>query len=63
MYACENSKIVSLASSIMINIIVLSFRLSPRFRFPIKLTFYIAFDQHQLIVVYLNLLLSFYSNY
>ena len=56
--SCEKSKMVSFASSIMKNIVAPA----ARSRFPVKLIFCIL-DQHQMLVVLLNLLLSFYGNY
>ena len=56
---CEKSRMVSFASSIMKNIV------APvaGSRFPVKLFFCIAFVSSQVLIVYLNLMLSFYSNY
>ena len=56
---CDKCKMVSFTSSIMKNF----FAPAPLSRFPIKLICCIPLDQHQGFVVYLNLLLSFYSNY
>ena len=50
----EKSKMVSFASSITKNINLLLLPL----RFPVELV--MLLDQHQVLVVYLNLLLSFY---
>ena len=47
----------------MKSIVVMSFITLPRFRFTVALIFYIAFGSNQVVVVYLNLLLSLYSNY
>ena len=47
----------------MKSIVVMSFITLPRFRFTVTLIFFIAFGSNQVVVVYLNLLLSFYSNY
>ena len=57
----------SFASSIMKNIFVLAFKISPAAfcplsRFPVKLICCIALDQRQVFVGCLNLL-SFYSTY
>ena len=54
----EKSKIVSIASSVIKNVTVLSFTSSTRFRFPVELICCIAY-----LLIYLYLLLSFYSIY
>ena len=51
----EKSK---MASSIMKNIVAPPLR----FKFPVKLICCIALDQHEALVVYLNLLLSSYND-
>ena len=54
----EKSKIVSIASSVIKNVTVLSFTSSTGFRFPVELICCIAY-----LLIYLYLLLSFYSIY
>ena len=41
---CEKSNMASFASPVMKNIIVLLFKFSPRFRFPVKLICFIGFQ-------------------
>ena len=51
-FLVNDLKLVSLASSKMKNVFAFLFQ----FRFLVKLICYIAFDQHLVLVVYLNLL-------
>ena len=61
--ACEKSKMFFFSSSsIMKNIVVLSFTYQSQFRFPANYLVVLLLDYNQVLVVYLNLLLSFYSN-
>ena len=56
---CKKYKMVSFASSVMKNIVAPA----AQSRFSLTLIVVLLLDQHQVLVVYLNLLLSFYSNY
>ena len=58
-FPCEKSKMVPSATLTMKNIFVFP----SRSRFAAKLICCIAFGSASRLVVYLNLLLSFYSNY
>ena len=55
---CEKSKMIFFASSIMKNIVAPA----TWSRLPEKINL-LLLDQYQVLVVYLNLLLSFYTNY
>ena len=57
-YIHDKYKMDSLASSIMKSIAVFS----SRSRFAVNLIYVLLLNQHQVLIVYLNLLLSFYSN-
>ena len=58
-YIHNKYKMDSLASSIMKSIAVFS----SRSRFAVNLIYLLLLNQHQVLIAYLNLLLSFYSNF